>query len=520
MIFKLFSFISLLIAPIYSYVNFELKYKGNIELYGNESLRFSTALNEKYQIFNYDKYPLFSCLNTCEKFPNCKGIYYLDNGEGCIGLSYLGEYSHLTTKISESYIKILDHDLKSNYSCYNRCDFSIPVKNHLNDDICWCDRFCSLFSDCCSDYSTFCINPCYYQNGFCDQTCKMTNEGYSNCNCTENYFLSQDGISCHPTLSINGMIYDNYHEHHKLNRNITIEITDGNKTYFQNVGVNGEYSFHNLRNNTYKLRQIINNNNCSQIFPSNKIINVTLPAIKEYDFENFCGVNCECDLDEFLVNCNYDIGYGECLKCNSCDDNEITFQNCSTFEDSICIPTPTTTLSSTATTSETSTATTSETLTATTTETSTTTTSETLTATTSETSTATTSETSTATTSETLTATLKATTTETSTLNINYLKSKSDSENKLSQGSIIGIIIGSLTLLMLIILVSLYIIRSNNERSDRNNNLTEHSNEINSFSNPVYNTQMASTHEISNYQDITEVFDEDPNIQYVDVIQE
>jgi hypothetical protein len=502
---KLLSIFALLISPISSYVNFDLKYSGNIDLYGNQSLRFSTALNEKYQVFNYDNYPLFSCLNECEKISVCKGVYFIDNGLGCIGLSYLGESPHLTTKISESYIKEFNHDLRTNYSCFNRCDVKGPLHSSKTNDYCWCDIFCSIFKDCCSDYSTFCIDHCIYQNGFCSQLCQNTGYGYNDCSCNQNYFLSSDGVTCHPKFSINGMIYDNYHQHHKHNRNITIEITDGNNTYTQNVDINGMYSFHNLTNTSYTLRQIIKNN-CTQIFPTSEIINITLPTDREYDFENFCGMECNCNDNEYISSCDYDIGHGECSICDECGINKIKLQNCTEYQNTVCVHTPTTSQTTTPTTSQTTTPTTSQTTTPTTSQTITPTTSQTTTQTTSQTTTPTTSETSTLTTSETTT--------------ILPLKSKSNNDHKLDTGSIVSIVFGSL---IIIILISFFIINRN--KSNLQQEVVQNRNEgANSYSNPVFHTDENNENNENNensettyYQDLPSFEERFVDPDYIDV---
>ena len=329
----IFLFLNICISN--AYVNFELQYQGNINFLKENSLRFSTAENKKYQIFNYYNYPLFTCLNLCEKIPSCKGVYYMD-GHACIGLSYLGEKPHLTTKISKSYIKSYDVDKISNFSCYNRCD-EIAVSHE--DNICFCDKLCSYFEDCCSDFGKFCINHCYYNNGYCSDNCEMSDLGFTNCSCNSNKFLSNDGMTCNSELSISGNIYDNYHEKHT--RNITLELSDGNNTYYQNINSNGEYSFNNLSNITYKLKQIIYDN-CTQIYPKENSINITLPTNIEYDFENKCGLDCICDIRQYAENCNFDIGYSNCLNCNICDEEHILLKDCSKYENTICIPKSTT----------------------------------------------------------------------------------------------------------------------------------------------------------------------------------
>jgi hypothetical protein len=498
------------------HINYKLEYQGNIDIFQNNSLRFSTALQDKYYLFNIDyEDSMYPCYELCTEMPGCKGIFNFPGS--CIGLSYLGQNPQTTLIPSQSYRKVVNYNYLSNLSCYDRCG----INHHLShqDTKCWCDYACTIFNDCCSDYSYYCEDHCLDHNGGCNQNCENTPLGYVNCSCEENYFIADDLSNCHPENSIVGRIYDNIHEVHY--RNISILISNSETNFTVSPDFHGNFMIHNLSDGVYNISQNININ-CSQIHPTEKYINITIPTDKEYDFYNFCGLNCRCNQNRYLSSCNYVTGFGSCHDCDVCPDDHRMVQSCTNISNTIC-ELITSTPTSTDTTSQTTTDTTSQTTSGTTTQTITDTTTQTITDTTTQTITDTTTQTITDTTSQTTT----PTTTLTFTINRNSFINASSEINYQTITIVLAVIIS-----LLVVFVSIYFIKYNNLNT-RNNSVSEEA-EINSrnrvtftdegrntYDNPVFEFEEPNTNQV-NYQDVSEINEydfasTDNNNGYMDV---
>jgi hypothetical protein len=456
-----------------TYINYDLIYQGNLDVFQNNSLRFSTALQDQYHLFNIDyTNSMYPCFEMCTQIPGCKGIFNLAGT--CIGLSYLGEHPHTTILTSQSYRKVFDLSLLSNLSCYNRCGIS----NHFShqNHICWCDEFCSFFNDCCSDYSYYCVDHCLNNNGGCSQLCNSNDFGNVNCNCTEGYFLDDDLITCHSMNSIVGRIYDNIHEVHI--RNVSIIVSNETNNFTLTPNFHGEFMLHNLTDGNYNLTQIINGN-CTQRIPLVNKINITIPTDIEYNFYNFCGLNCRCSQNYYLSECNYITGFGTCNQCDVCADTHDTIQNCTNISNAICeliTTTQTSTETSTATTTKSSTVTTTESSTATITKT--------------------TTQSVTPTTTITITPTTTQTTTVTSTITYKILNIGNNNDSGINYQSI-SIVLAVLLAIIVIILVGLIIKITGNNRNlsisedpittpTTSNSFTYTDNGMTTYDNPVF----------------------------------
>jgi hypothetical protein len=466
-----------------TYINYDMVYHGNLDVFQNNSLRFSTALQEQYYLFNIDyEFSMYPCFEMCSEIQGCAGIFNLPGR--CVGLSYLGERPHTTILVSESYRKVINNSIVGNLSCFDRCGIS----HHFSEtnDICWCDRWCPYFNDCCSDYDYYCIDHCLENNGGCSQSCQTIDFGAVNCSCDEVYFLGDDLTTCHPEDSVVGRIFDNIHEIHTRNISLLLQGEDENYTIFPNF--HGEFMLHNLTEGNYTLKQIINMN-CTQRLPTLQNYTIFLPTDREYDFYNFCGLNCRCQPGEYLSNCNYVTGFGECNQCDVCQDTHHTIQNCTNITNTICeliTSTPTTT----DTTSQTTTDTTTQTLTDTTTQ------------------------------------TTSPTTTESTTPTITFKISKNQESNSSSSVNYqtITIVLGVLLLVLILMITVFYIKFNNSERthsiSDENQlppNTIAYTTTADTFSNPVFHPEDTGT---TYYQDVGF---EEPNENsngYMDVMPE
>lgn len=491
-----------------TYINYNLVYQGNLDVFQNNSLRFSTALQEEYYLFNIDyDYSMYPCFEMCSDISGCQGIFNLPGR--CVGLSYLGERPHTTILVSESYQKVINTSIAGNLSCYDRCGIGQHFFIESNNK-CWCDRLCPYFNDCCSDYDYYCIDHCLENNGGCSQSCETIDFGAVNCSCDEGYFLGDDLKTCHPENSVVGKIFDNIHEMHTRNISLLLIGEDENYTLYPNFS--GEFMLHNLTDGNYTLQQKINMN-CTQKLPTLQNYTLTLPTDREYDFYNFCGLNCKCQESQYLSYCNYVTGFGQCNQCEVCQDTHHTIQECTNITNTICeliTSTPTTT----DTTTQSTTLTTSQTLTDTTTQTLTDTTTQTLTDTTSQTLTDTTSQTTT------------PTTTESTTPTVTFKISKNQESNSASSINYqtITIVLGVL-LLLLILMISVFFIKYNNvERSssisDENQeppSTIAFSNTTDTFSNPVFHPEDSNG---TYYQDVDFEETNQDNHGYMDVMPE
>lgn len=519
MLFWLFSLIlpnvfSNVINTHNTHINYDLVYQGNLDLFQNNSLRFSSALQEKYHLFNIDyDYSMYPCFELCTDIPGCVGIFNLPGT--CIGLSYLGEHPHTTIIPSQSYEKIVDLSFISNLSCFDRCG----IGHHFSilEDRCWCDVHCPFFNDCCGDYNYYCIDHCLDNNGGCSQLCETINSGTVNCSCNPGFFLGDDLITCHPENSVVGKIFDNIHEIHV--RNVTILLKSEEQDFTLVPNFHGEFILHNLSEGNYTLQQILNSN-CTQRLPIENKINITLPTDTEYDFYNFCGLNCRCADNYYLSECNYLTGFGTCNQCDVCEDTHLTIQACTKISNTVCeliSSSPTSTQTSSQTSTLTSTDTSSPTSTPSSTATSSQTTSKTSTLTT----TITTTDSISGTTSGTTTGTTSITSTPTITFKIS--NNQGSSSNSTINYQTITIVLASL-LLVLILLVSLVFIKyQKNERTysvsqetpNTNNNTSFTTTTRDTFSNPVFYPE-PNENENAYYQDVS--FEEpDNNLGYMDV---
>ena len=509
-------------------INYDLVYQSNLFVFQSNSLRFSSALQDRYHLFNIGyEYSMYPCFKLCNKIPGCLGIFKLTSS--CIGLSYLGEHSQTTLLNSESYKKIVDFSILSSLSCKDRCGLS----KHFTDykTICWCDAKCLFFNDCCEDYNYICIDHCLTNNGGCSQLCKTNEFGGVNCDCNSEYFLGNDLTTCHHENSIVGRIYDNIHELHL--RDVSIYISNNNKTNITlKPNFHGEFMIHNLSDGNYTIEQLIHGN-CTKIKPTSNEINITLPTNREYDFYNFCGLNCRCDRNYYLSNCNFKTGYGTCNSCDQCESTHNTIQNCTNISNTICklitstqTTTETSTLTSSATStltiSATSTLTTSATSTLTTSATSTLTTSATSTLTTSATSTLTSSATSTLTTSATSTLTITSLTTQTTTLTttptITYkILNNQDSNKSLSINYQTITIVLSIVSGLILILISIFFIKRNKRSYTINEENKIYNNNTHTISSDNYNNPVFDLNEPINQSLYQDVEFQEPTNEYMDV---
>lgn len=478
-----------------THINYDLVYQSNIDVFQNNSLRFSTALQDRYHLFNIDyDYSMYPCFEMCAQIPGCQGIFNLPGT--CIGLSYLGEYPQTSILVSDSYRKVVNLSILSNLSCYDRCG----IAHHFSGetDKCWCDELCPFFNDCCADYTYYCVDHCQTNNGGCSQLCQTNNFGTVNCDCESGYFLGDDLTTCHPENSIVGRIYDNIHEIHL--RNITILVSNSETNFTLNPDFHGEFMMHNLTEGNYTIKQLIHGN-CTQMRPNSSEINITVPTNKEYDFYNFCGLNCRCNSNQYLSECNYVTGFGTCHNCDVCADTHHTIQNCTNISNTIC-ELITSTQTSTETSTQTSTETTTQTI--------------------SDTTTQTISDTSTQSTTPSTTQSMTETTTPTITYKIS-LNSESQSNASINYQTVTVVL--AVLLAVLIILISIFFIKYNNdnrrsnsvteENQIQNNNINSFASSVNTYDNPVFDVNESNNNTF--YNDVD--FEEEPTNSngYMDV---